>query len=1361
MTPTTESSPNAFESGKPDTPARSEVEAAIEALRHRGGVFVEAVRATRMAMALADPNLPGNPIVFANESFVKLSGYTLEEALGQQPFFMNGPDTHPDDEAELRRALEEDRDGNLETSQYRKDGSRFVANVLLSAFKDEAGRTLFHFLSWQDVTRRTDAEEEVATLQEAQARLRESEERYRTLFETMGQGYALVELVRDASGKAVDQLYVELNPAIERLLGISAAQAVGNLASDIFPTLEPWWTETFDRVVRTRTPTRVEHALAPLGRWFEVYAYPAGGDRFITLYEDISERKQVEATLREGEERQAFLLRLSDALRAEPSPEAIAKRALEMLFAHMRLDRCYVGIYRLAEDIGEFPHQVHDDRLPPLPAQIRLSDFPVSLRVARDGTLVVDDVMKMGSLSDADRASFGALGLRAAIAATLHKGESNPLWAIVAASTNARNWTQGEVSLVEEVTERTWAAMERARAEAALRTSEERLRTLFDSIDEGYLEMDVIMSPEGRALDWRYVFLNPAFERLSGLPDMTGKLASEFLPNLEPEWAERFAQVVTTGEAARFDYPAAQLDRWFEVYVVRPGGPGTTRLVMVYNNIIDRKRAEQALRENEARQAFLLKLSDALRAEPNADAVADRALQMLCEQLQLDRCYLATYRLEDDRAEITHQTGSDRVPPMPDIIRLSDFPEALRVTFDRTLVIEDVPSEWRLSDVDKQNMLKLGFGALLAPTLRKGPDRPLWVIVAVSSQPRRWTTGEIALVEDVAERTWSAVERVRAETALRGSEARLAAAFESVPVGVAVINAEGAAVLFNQEYRRFLPTGVIPSRDPARQGRWRAWNAEGQLLDPQDFPGARALRGETVVPGQEMLFTNDDGRECWTSVSTAPIRDGTGKVTGAVAVISDIDAAKRVADALRESEQRHRLIVENARDYAIIITDPYDIITEWLPGAEAVFGWTREEAVGRPAGITFTAADQAERVPEREIETAAREGEAADVRWHQRKDGSHVFIEGTTSPLYNEDGSIRGFLKIGQDVSERRSAQEALEASEQRLRTLVTGIPQMVFRSRSTGERTWGSPQWIEYTGVSFEESVGFGWLDGMHPDDRECTIAAWSGVEEHGEYHCEHRIRHAATGEYRWHQTRAAPLRDKDGTIVEWLGTSTDVEDLRRLQQRQELLLAELQHRVRNILAMLRSVAGRTAETAETVEDYWQHLEGRISTMARTQGLLTRGIGSGVDLQNLVLDELLAQSAKANRFSVTGPDVTLPGKAAEVLGLAVHELATNSVKYGALSVEDGRIDIRWALLEGDEKQRLSIIWSEFGVRMSEPPRRQGFGMELITERVPYELQGTGSMDFKDTGLVATIEFPLLDAPSILQTDANLKGIVG
>lgn len=161
--------PNAFEAGKQGTAARDMVQETIEALRQKGGLFVEAVRATRMPMALTDPRLPGNPIVFANQAFHRLSGYSRDEVLGQQPHFMNGRLTDPQDAARFAEALRGEQDDIIETIQYRKDGSRFVATVLISAFKDDQGETVNHFMSWLDVTRRVEAEAEVAELRQIQS----------------------------------------------------------------------------------------------------------------------------------------------------------------------------------------------------------------------------------------------------------------------------------------------------------------------------------------------------------------------------------------------------------------------------------------------------------------------------------------------------------------------------------------------------------------------------------------------------------------------------------------------------------------------------------------------------------------------------------------------------------------------------------------------------------------------------------------------------------------------------------------------------------------------------------------------------------------------------------------------------------------------------------------------------------------------------------------------------------------------------------------------------------------------------------------------------------------------------------------
>jgi PAS domain S-box-containing protein len=152
--------------------------------------------------------------------------------------------------------------------------------------------------------------------------------------------------------------------------------------------------------------------------------------------------------------------------------------------------------------------------------------------------------------------------------------------------------------------------------------------------------------------------------------------------------------------------------------------------------------------------------------------------------------------------------------------------------------------------------------------------------------------------------------RLRAGTDARESDRLLATVLELLPVGVGVINSAGAMVLSNAEMHRYLPTGIIPSSDEARRWRWRATKPDGSLVEPDDFPTARALRGEIVLPGLDMLYTQDDGREIWTRRAAVPIRDAEGRVTGAAAVVTDIDALKRTAEALRQSEARFRTMAE-------------------------------------------------------------------------------------------------------------------------------------------------------------------------------------------------------------------------------------------------------------------------------------------------------------------------------------------------------------------------------------------------------------------------------------------------------------------
>lgn len=212
----------------------------------------------------------------------------------------------------------------------------------------------------------------------------------------------------------------------------------------------------------------------------------------------------------------------------------------------------------------------------------------------------------------------------------------------------------------------------------------------------------------------------------------------------------------------------------------------------------------------------------------------------------------------------------------------------------------------------------------------------------------------------------------------------------------------------------------------------------------------------------------------------------------------------------------------------------------------------------------------------------------------------------------------------------------------------------------------------------------------------------------------------------------------------------------LDRADQQQRAMRDEAQHRVRNILAMIRSVVKRSAETSRSVEDYARHLEGRIGAMARTQALLIRNPGVGVDLAGLIMDEFVAQCPAEDRLRLSGPDVALAPKAAEVLTLALHELATNAIKYGALSIGDGYVDVAWQVDSNADQPWLRLTWVENGGPKSPQPARAGFGTELIAQRIPFELKGAAGIEFGEK-VKATIAFPLITDSNVLRIGAPRK----
>ncbi|WP_342167389.1 PAS domain S-box protein [Methylobacterium sp. SD21] len=249
-----------------------------------------AAEKTRMPQIVTDPNLPDNPIVFANRAFQELCGYGADELIGRNCRFLQGPGTDPADVAKVRDAVAARRDVVVEILNYHRDGTPFRNELYVSPVFDPDGHLRYFFASQLDVTRfRTE-----------EGRLAESEARYRTLFEAVDAGFCIVEMRYDAAGRAVDYRFVEVNPAFERHTGLR--DVAGRWVSEVVPGLERSWLDAYGGVALTGEAARFESGAVALGRWFDVHALRIGEParrRVAILFNDITERREAERVLEE------------------------------------------------------------------------------------------------------------------------------------------------------------------------------------------------------------------------------------------------------------------------------------------------------------------------------------------------------------------------------------------------------------------------------------------------------------------------------------------------------------------------------------------------------------------------------------------------------------------------------------------------------------------------------------------------------------------------------------------------------------------------------------------------------------------------------------------------------------------------------------------------------------------------------------------------------------------------------------------------------------------------------------------------------------------------------------------------------
>jgi PAS domain S-box-containing protein len=432
-----------------------------------------------------------------------------------------------------------------------------------------------------------------------------------------------------------------------------------------------------------------------------------------------------------------------------------------------------------------------------------------------------------------------------------------------------------------------------------------------------------------------------------------------------------------------------------------------------------------------------------------------------------------------------------------------------------------------------------------------------------------------------------------------------------------------------------------------------------------------------------------------------------GAVIESYGVIIDITQRKAV-----EQAAAHLAAIVASSEDAIISKSVAGIVTSWNRGAERLFGYNAAEMVGTPVSRILERGD----AEEESILGAIARGEtiAAYESIRTRKDGSRVPVSLTASPILDASGRVVGASTIARDLTERLQHLEVLRQSETRLRLALKGARAGAWDYDSlSGQMHWSQEMFelhgLDPAGEVPDERTRLSLIEPAHRE--RVRSAMKTALAEGLSIAIEFPILRP-DGRELWAAMSGDVVMDADGRSLGARGILQDVSERKALEQRQAVLLRELSHRVKNSLAIILSIARQTLHSHNDPRAFVEAFEGRVRSLAQSHNLLTEGEISSARVGDIIRGQLSGLVGDlGDRLELRGPDVSLAAEQATQLGMILHELGTNAVKYGALSSDSGRVSIRWLA----SRKRLCLTWRERGGPAIEaPPVKSGFGTRLI-----------------------------------------------
>ncbi|MDR6820869.1 PAS domain S-box-containing protein [Neorhizobium sp. 2083] len=365
-----------------------------------------------------------------------------------------------------------------------------------------------------------------------------------------------------------------------------------------------------------------------------------------------------------------------------------------------------------------------------------------------------------------------------------------------------------------------------------------------------------------------------------------------------------------------------------------------------------------------------------------------------------------------------------------------------------------------------------------------------------------------------------------------------------------------------------------------------------------------------------------------------------------------------------------------------------------------------------------------------------------------RPDGNTVYLDVHSSTVQDEAGGFRYGVRVLQDVTAAKQMEDQIRASERHMRDLLEALPAAVYTTDATGRITFYNKAAVDMSGRT--PQPGDMWCvtwrlynpDGSPLPHDQCPMAV--ALKEDRPVRGAEAIAERPDGSRVPFIPYPTPLHDAEGNLIGAINMLVDISERKQAENSQKTLIDELNHRVKNTLATVQSLAGQTARYADGVHDFIERFEARLLALSRAHDLLTRHHWKDAPL-DLLAGEILTPMAgeAAGRIKIEGPAVVLDPRTALNLTMVLNELATNAIKYGALSSDVGRVLVNWDLQKDEILPRLVLEWLESGGPAVSPPTRRGIGSRLMERCIERDLAGEFDLAFEPAGVSCRITVPI------------------